>query len=259
MTNDPRDPVAGPPGTDDLQFERVEPTAPPPQGLGEPFPATSAAPAAASPGVTVCAACGEPITDAYFEANGKVVCPRCRDAVLASQAAGSMAGRVAAAMTLGIAAGVTSAAMWYGLRVWKGIEHGLLALVVGLLVGGAVRKGSGGRGGRGYQLLAVLITYLSICANYIPDVYRGIVEDDHHGFSVVALVISAVFSLAAPVLRGFDSIWGILIVGFALYEAWAMNRRRLLTFNGPYRLANAQAAAAPLGYVPPPLPPVGGR
>jgi hypothetical protein len=258
MTNDPTPAPAGGTGADDLQFDRVEHVAP--AGVGETIEATSAAPAAPPPGVTVCAACGEPITDAYFEARGKVVCPRCRDAVIAQQSAGSPAGRVAAAIALGIVAGAISAALWYGLRAWKGIEHGILAIVVGFLVGGAVRKGSGSRGGRAYQVLAVVITYVSICANYIPDAYREIVGADRRGFSVVALVISSVLSLALPFLGGFDNVLGILIIGIALYQAWAMNRRRSLTFNGPYRLAVATAAAAPPEYVlPPTFPPAGAR
>src|SRR5215213_6589901 len=76
MSNEPQRPPSG--NVDDLQFDRVESAAPPPTpGVGMP--------PVAPPGVTVCAACGEPISDAYFEAAGKVVCPACRNAVLASQ------------------------------------------------------------------------------------------------------------------------------------------------------------------------------
>ena len=57
-----------------------------------------------------------------------------------------------------------------------GYEIGLIAIQVGFLVGGAVRAGSEGRGGRGYQVLAVLLIYISICANYMPDIYAPVLE-----------------------------------------------------------------------------------
>src|SRR5207245_910442 len=41
-------------------------------------------------------------------------------------------------------------------------EFGLVAVVVGVLVGGAVRKGSNGRGGWRYQLLAMFLTYSAV-------------------------------------------------------------------------------------------------
>ena len=122
----------------------------------------STAPAAAPPGVTVCAACAEPITDVYYEGNGKIVCPRCRDAVLASRAGGSGFARFLKATLYGIGAGIVGAGIWYGVRAGTGYEVGLIAIVVGILVGGAIKAGSQGRGGVGYQLLAVLLTYLGV-------------------------------------------------------------------------------------------------
>ena len=50
---------------------------------------------------------------------------------------------------------------------------------------------------------------------------------------------------AAPFLGGFENIPGILIIGFALWEAWKMNRRVPLQVEGPFRLAS-----------PPPVPPI---
>src|SRR6266566_11816 len=57
---------------------------------------------------------------------------------------------------------VVGAAVYFGIAALTGYEFGLVAIVVGLLVGGAVRKGSNGRGGRRYQLLAVFLTYTAV-------------------------------------------------------------------------------------------------
>ena len=47
-----------------------------------------------------------------------------------------------------------------------GYEIGLIAVAVGWLVGGAVRLGSKGLGGKPFQALAVALTYLAIVSHY---------------------------------------------------------------------------------------------
>jgi hypothetical protein len=44
---------------------------------------------------------------------------------------------------------------------------------------------------------------------------------------------------AAPVLAGAQNIIGILIIGFALWEAWKLNRGVKLVFSGPFAMAPA--------------------
>ena len=245
MSNDPNRAPGGPGGVDDLQFDRAE-APPPPAGVGEPAPVEYRGPVP-PPGVTACAACGEPITDAYFEANGKVVCPRCRDAVLTADASGNPFARFVKATCLGILGGLVGAAIWWAVRYFLHLQAGLIAILVGLLVGGGVRMGSQNRGGAGYQVLAVLLTYLSIAANYLPDL---LVMGFDRGDPTPVVIISAVINaLAQPFLRGMTGIIGLLIIGFALYQAWVMNKPARLNFNGPYRLATATG-----GMPPPPLP-----
>jgi hypothetical protein len=55
------------------------------------------------------------------------------------------------AALFGIGAGILGAAIYYGVLALTGYNIGLVAIGVGILVGRAVRKGSGGFGGRGYQ------------------------------------------------------------------------------------------------------------
>lgn len=251
MTHDPqRSSSTG--NVDDLQFDRVE-TAPPAMTPGSAevaapidygTPATAAGPA-------VCAACGEPITDVYFEGNGKIVCPRCRDAVMASHTEGSGVGRFFKATVYGILAGIVGAAIWYAVRAGTGYEVDLIAIVVGILVGGAIKAGAKGRGGVGYQLLAAVLTYLSIAASYVPDIARALRSNADVGDNRIALVIiTAVTAVSAPFLGGISNIIGLLIIGFALYQAWVINKPSHVKFNGPYRLAPSSAVP----YSPPLLP-----
>ncbi|MEM9189848.1 MAG: hypothetical protein AAGF12_11770 [Myxococcota bacterium] len=66
--------------------------------------------------------------------------------------------------------GLVGAGIWYAVRAVSGYELGLLALLVGFMVGYAVRTGAYGMGGRFYQGLAVVVTYVAICLTYIPDI-----------------------------------------------------------------------------------------
>lgn len=244
MSDDPyRQPPPPPPPpskTDDLQFDRAE-TAPPPPlwGTGEPVPPG----ATPLPGITTCAACGEPIADVYFEGNGKVVCPRCRDAVLASQTTSAGPVGFIKGLVLGVFAGAVGAAVWYGVRVMFNTEWSIIAIGIALLVGGAIRYGSGGRGGVVYQILAVVLTYLSICANYVPDIYRAMTTSEQAGdLPAPVLLLSAfVFSLKVPFLLGIENFMGWIIIAIGLWVAWRSNQPNRLNFTGPYRLAPASA------------------
>ncbi len=55
----------------------------------------------------------------------------------------------------------------------------------------------------------------------------------------VALVILLGIVLAMPFLIGFQSPLHFVIVGFALYEAWKLNRAPAFTITGPYQIASA--------------------
>jgi len=59
-------------------------------------------------------------------------------------------------------------------RVATGYEVGIIAIVVGVMVGGAVRKGSHARGGWLYQGLAMFLTYAAIVSTYVPEVAKGV-------------------------------------------------------------------------------------
>lgn len=159
-----------PPHDDDLQFTTVEPVA-------------AADQAAQGP---ACVACHRPIASTYYAVGDKLVCPDCRDRNAAALGGGSRFGRLSRATVFGIIAGVIGAAIWFAVRRTTGKEFGLIALVVGLLVGVAVRAGSHGRGGRGYQILAVALTYCAIAANYMPDIFEAMYRQYQQNHSAAA-------------------------------------------------------------------------
>jgi len=57
-------------------------------------------------------------------------------------------------------------------------------------------------------------------------------------FSVlIAGIIFFAIILATPFLAGFQNILGLVIISFALYQAWKMNRKIRLDITGPFRVA----------------------
>ena len=120
-----------------------------------------------------CAACNRSILDTYFAIGNQVLCAPCKTAATAPPT-GSGFVRFLKAVLFGTAAGLLGAAIWYGIRIVTHFEIGLIAVLVGFLVGKAIHIASGRRGGIGYQILAILITYCCIAANYVPDVYQAL-------------------------------------------------------------------------------------
>jgi len=147
---DPADRGEGAP----LQFERAE--------YGEGAGGTGAA------GPLHCASCQRELIDEYFEVNGQPICEPCRVALAQSLDANSVASRLLRALAAGASAGVVGAGIYYAVLALTGYEIGLIAILVGFLVGAGVRWGSRGRGGLPFQALAAGLTYLSIVSTYIP-------------------------------------------------------------------------------------------
>ncbi|PYP52220.1 MAG: hypothetical protein DMD45_04995 [Gemmatimonadetes bacterium] len=248
------DPAAGNPADRSLQFDRVER-------------------ADQAPGLT-CSICQQPIAGSYYEINAKVTCLRCRGQILATWNRGSPARRFAKALGLGAAAAALGAGVYFGIEALTGYEFGLVAVVVGLLVGTAVRKGSSGRGGWRYQLLAMFLTYSAVVATDSTLIARelrkeiqaradsGSVAPDSSGRRagspaatraagttaattgharpgplalLLGVVVLLALAYAAPVMIGISSPLHLLIAGFALYEAWKLNRGVALRVTGPYQ------------------------
>ncbi len=165
---------------------------------------------------------------------------------------------------MGLGAGSVGALIWYAVVRITGWEIGLIAVVIGFMVGKAVRKGSGGRGGRGYQLLAAVLTYCCIAVSFIPMVLEGMEKagrelqakaaaqagaDGNARAATLSPVVKAilrlafafVFSLAVPFLLLPQNLIGLLIIGFAVWEAWKFNARRQLPISGPFQLGSHSA------------------
>jgi len=220
------------------------------------------------PSSAECAQCKRQLHGSYYEVNGHTVCEACRYAIEASSTSGSGLGRFARALGAGLGAAILGSLLYYAIAALTGYELGLIAIVVGFGVGSAVRWGSGGRGGRGYQALAIALTYLAIVSTYIPPILEGLSKTDVEssstekpgatsaassqpeakqagvGVLLLGLLVILAIACAAPFLLGAQNIMGIIIIGIGLYEAWKLNKRVELTITGPHVLSSPRAETA---------------
>ena len=124
---------------------------------------------AEQPKGAACETCGKDIPDYYYHVGGKTMCKHCQPKVAAEL---GRSPRFLRAVGFGVLAALAGSLIWYGIIAATGYEFGLIAIVVGLMVGGAVRMGSGATGGLSLQLLAVFLTYTSIVASYAPLLFQ---------------------------------------------------------------------------------------
>jgi hypothetical protein len=229
----------------------------------------------ADPQAPACAACNQPLTHEYFHVNGVITCRTCRNAAEAELEGGSAVRRFSLATVLGAAAGLVGCAIYWLVGWLTGYEFGLIAIVVGFLVGTAVRTGSNRRGGLPYQLLAIGLTYTAIAGTAIPAIVGELrkqaaaesVQPTENAAPqtaatvrtqpdtptapastlrvVVFGVVTFALAMAVPFLLGFGNILGIIIIGIGLFEAWKLNTRFRLEVTGPYQVA--QATRGPAG------------
>jgi hypothetical protein len=210
---------------------------------------------------TTCAACTTPLTTEYYEANGVTVCGGCSEGMRAVGTAGSSMTRALRAMGAGLAAAVAGSVLYYAILAISGYEFGLIAIIVGMAVGKAVNWGAYGRGGWRYQTMAIVLTYVAIVSSYVPLIVAEVGKQpvaaqasaqtggkpepaaEAPVTATAALAALAIFTglvLALPFLAGLGNVFGLIIIGIGLYEAWKFNRKPQLTITGPHTIAGAQ-------------------
>jgi hypothetical protein len=237
-----------------------DPDVPPPEELQF----RRAQPLAEDPSIQRCVACGQTIADQYYHAQGQVVCPLCASRIQSGQQ-GPPSSSLLRAAIYGAAAGLAGCALYALVAIVTGLEIGLIAIVVGIMVGKAVRHASHGLGGRPQQILAVVLTYFAITTSYIPVfIYqaskspRGQVTQSRQAHPSQppevgeqpppvslgrALFYILALAMAAPFLQVFSSpvsgLISLFIIYIGLQRAWVLTRRPDILMAGPYKLSEA--------------------
>jgi hypothetical protein len=229
-----------------------------------------------APAGSTCRNCGRTLLEEYFDVNGAPVCASCRD--LLEQYGQPIRGVIAMARPalFGLGAAVAGAILYYGVIAITNMEIGLVAIAIGFMVGYAVRKGTGGRGGRAFQIMALVLTYWSVGLAYIPLAFGDRKETQASSAQSnasdpaapaaaqapppatpspagretsfpVAMMFLLAFSFALPVIVVIGSFPGGLIsaaiIGFGMHQAWRMTATPQFTITGPFRVGTAQQSA----------------
>jgi len=241
------------------------PGGPPPLQFDTAVPSIAPSGVITAQGVT-CSVCQRAVSDEYFDVNGQSVCDGCRTQLAQLAQTPRSWGLFVKAGLFGLVAAILGAILYYAVIAITDFEIGIVAIAIGFMVGWAIRKATANRGGRRYQVLALVLTYWAVGLAYTPLTFQQLVEEDKKEQSQkatetaalepaespdeatainipVMLAILLGFALALPVLVVFGSLPGgllsALIIGIGMRQAWQMTGVPPLQISGPYRIAAA--------------------
>jgi hypothetical protein len=211
-------------------------------------------------GESTCKSCGQPISGAHYQVNGAVTCSNCAQQVKDQMPKDSHS-CFARGVLFGIGGAILGLVLYAAVALTTGLIIGFVSLAVGYIVGKAVVMGSGGLGGRRYQIAAVLLTYMAVSLAAVPIAISQQMKQrsaQQHtqvsGSATVnapkmspakALATLALLGLASPFLALADpahGIIGLIILFVGIRIAWRMASGRPVTILGPI---NEPAAATP--------------
>jgi hypothetical protein len=198
-----------------------------------------------------CAACRSPITGPYFQVNASQVCPECTNKIQEQIPKDSHAAFVRA-LVFGIAGALAGFALYVIFALVTGLVIGWVSLAVGFIVGKAMSLGSRGVGGRRYQLVAVLLTYLAVSLSAVPIAIHQMrqqhqAQAQSSGTAAAphrepmspakAIGVLALLGIASPLLDLQDPVHGVIglvILFVGIRFAWRFTAGRTISVSGPH-------------------------
>ena len=173
---------------------------------------------------TPCQRCGTQIQVRYFVANGHVVCTHCRE---------SLNGSTARAIGFGAAAAVLSAAVYYLVfSLWQ-MNFVLIAVIAGVAIALAVRRGAQGNRAPRFRWIALGLTYLCVVSTYYPALLAmpGVDGPLSAALRSLYLPFLMLISMKNPVT--------LILLGFGMHEAWKLSAPHLVNVDGPFEVKPA--------------------
>ena len=211
-----------------------------------------------NPSAMKCAACKQPIGGAYFQIKGTPVCAGCTEK-LRAQIPRDSHGAFVRALVFGVGGALIGLVLYVAFALGTGLIIGWVSVAVGYIVGKAMQMGSGGVGGRRYQVVAVLLTYFAVSISAVPiaieqsrvhhQAQAQSAEDGTQPRAHVnvgqAVAVLALVGIASPILDLRDDpvhgLIGLIILFVGMRFAWQFTAGRTLNISGPYPAATAGA------------------
>ena len=135
--------------------------------IGQPTPQFGTAEYVGTSGGDHCHFCHQPIAGAYYRIKDVMTCSSCAEKMRGAFAPDTHSAFVRA-IIYGVGAAILGMILYATFAIVTGIVIGYAALAVGWIVGKAMIQGSGGVGGKRYQIIAVLLTYAAVSTAAIP-------------------------------------------------------------------------------------------
>lgn len=114
-----------------------------------------------------CEYCNQPVGTTYYRVGPKMACVGCAER-FKSEAPKEPSGAFMRALMFGSGAALLGLIIYSTVGIVTGFNIGYVSLAVGWIIGKAMKKGSGGFGGRKYQITAVLLTYAAVSVSAVP-------------------------------------------------------------------------------------------
>ncbi|HLJ27198.1 MAG TPA: hypothetical protein VKY85_10865 [Candidatus Angelobacter sp.] len=168
-----------------------------------------------------CKFCGQAVAGPSYNVNGSTACASCAERAK-HETPGEGDGAFARALFLGVIGAAIGLAIYAGFTIITNIEIGYVSLAVGFIVAKAMMIGSGGVGGRKYQVAAALLTYAAVSLAFIPILLYAA----HVSLSDVSLAKLLELGLASPFMElkadPVRGLIGLVILFVGINIAWKM-------------------------------------
>jgi|ERR1700722_4044509 len=200
---------------------------------------------------TPCKACGQAIKGAHYQVNGAPTCANCAQRIK-EQILKDSHTAFSRGVFLGIGGAILGLGLYVGFALATGLIIGYISLAVGYIVGKAIVMGSGGVGGRRYQVAAVLLTYMAVSLAAVPIALSQHMKQksvQQHAQSsdastvnspkmspARALGVLTLIGLASPFLalsNPVQGIIGLIILFVGIRIAWKITAARPVNILGP--------------------------
>jgi hypothetical protein len=123
-----------------------------------------------------CKSCDTTLTGRYYRINGALACENCAER-LKQQIPKDAHSAFVRGLLFGLGGALLGLILYAAFGILTGLVIGYVSLAVGYIVGKAIKLGSGGLGGRRYQIAAALLTYSAVSVAAIPIYVSQIVKD----------------------------------------------------------------------------------
>jgi hypothetical protein len=186
-----------------------------------------------------CRLCNSPLATEYYRVRGQAACASCAAAARDGSQSGQSNAAFTRALLFGIGAALVGLAGYAAFTITTHLYVGYVALGVGYIVARAMKFGSGGLGGRPYQIAAVVLTYLAIALAEIPIILWQVKAriPAGHMFAVAMRLLPV--GLESPFLDMRNPVHGLInavILFVGLQIAWRGTAATRVAVEGPFRL-----------------------